>query len=405
MIHLADKYHCTGCAACAQACSHQAIQMIPNTEGFFFPKIDDKICVECGVCSQWCPELHPVSKLDYSIQKSYAFINYEDRKISSSGGAFSLFAKWILDQGGIVFGAAMDEYFAVRHIGISSVDDLNKLRGSKYVQSVIGDSYKQVRECLKNEKKVLFTGTGCQVAGLYAFLKGKRYEGQLITLDLVCHGVPSQAAFSCYLEKLKKIDRSSSGNIDGFRFRKLDSWDYRPAVKFAKSKWHILTLWENAYMNAFFKGIIYRESCYNCSYCNMERIGTCTIADFWGIGKHGVPFSKNVASGVSLVIDNTNLIPKIRSELDKTAYIEERTIEEAVTEQVNLKHPMSRLPERNYAVSLLLDKDVSLKDFARECGLPYKATLKWRLKKAFKDLIYSFRAYNVYKTLIYKIRK
>lgn len=405
MIHLADKYHCTGCAACAQACSHQAIQMIPNTEGFFFPKIDDKICVECGVCSQWCPELHPVSKLNYSIQKSYAFINYEDRKISSSGGAFSLFAKWILDQGGIVFGAAMDEYFAVRHIGISSVDDLNKLRGSKYVQSVIGDSYKQVRECLKNEKKVLFTGTGCQVAGLYAFLKGKRYEGQLITLDLVCHGVPSQAAFSCYLEKLKKIDRSSSRNIDGFRFRKLDSWDYRPAVKFAKSKWHILTLWENAYMNAFFKGIIYRESCYNCSYCNMERIGTCTIADFWGIGKHGVPFSKNVASGVSLVIDNTNLMSKIRSELDKTAYIEERTIEEAVTEQVNLKHPMSRLPERNYAVSLLLDKDVSLKDFARKCGLPYKATLKWRLKKAFKDLIYSFRAYNVYKTLIYKIRK
>ena len=349
--------------------------------------------------------MHPVSKLNYSIQKSYAFINYEDRKISSSGGAFSLFAKWILDQGGIVFGAAMDEYFAVRHIGISSVDDLNKLRGSKYVQSVIGDSYKQVRECLKNEKKVLFTGTGCQVAGLYAFLKGKRYEGQLITLDLVCHGVPSQAAFSCYLEKLKKIDRSSSRNIDGFRFRKLDSWDYRPAVKFAKSKWHILTLWENAYMNAFFKGIIYRESCYNCSYCNMERIGTCTIADFWGIGKHGVPFSKNVASGVSLVIDNTNLMSKIRSELDKTAYIEERTIEEAVTEQVNLKHPMSRLPERNYAVSLLLDKDVSLKDFARKCGLPYKATLKWRLKKAFKDLIYSFRAYNVYKTLIYKIRK
>lgn len=405
MIHLADKYHCTGCAACAQACSHQAIQMTPNAEGFFFPKIDDKICVECGVCSQWCPELHPVSKLNYSIQKSYAFINYEDRKISSSGGAFSLFAKWILDQGGIVFGAAMDEYFAVRHIGISSVDDLNKLRGSKYVQSVIGDSYKQVRECLKNEKKVLFTGTGCQVAGLYAFLKGKRYEGQLITLDLVCHGVPSQAAFSCYLEKLKKIDRSSSRNIDGFRFRKLDSWDYRPAVKFAKSKWHILTLWENAYMNAFFKGIIYRESCYNCSYCNMERIGTCTIADFWGIGKHGVPFSKNVASGVSLVIDNTNLMSKIRSELDKTAYIEERTIEEAVTEQVNLKHPMSRLPERNYAVSLLLDKDVSLKDFARKCGLPYKATLKWRLKKAFKDLIYSFRAYNVYKTLIYKIRK
>lgn len=405
MIQLADKYHCTGCSACAQVCAHQAIQMLPDVEGFFFPKIDDKVCVECGLCSKYCPELHPIAKLDYSVQKSYAFINYEDRKISSSGGAFSLFAKWILCQGGVVFGAAMDEHFVVKHIGISSVDDLNKLRGSKYVQSDIGNSYKQVQACLKNGKKVLFTGTGCQVAGLYAFLKGKRYEGQLITLDLVCHGVPSQAAFSCYLEKLKKIDRSLSGNIDGFQFRKLDSWSIIPAVKFAKLKWHILTLWENAYMNAFFKGIIYRESCYNCSYCNMERIGTCTIADFWGIGKHGVPFLKNVASGVSLVIDNTNLIPKIRSELDKTAYIEERTIEEAMIEQVNLKHPMRRLPEREYAIGLLMAQNVSLQDFAKKCGLSYKPTIKWRLKKVFKDLIYSLGAYNFYKTLIYKIGK
>lgn len=214
-----------------------------------------------------------------------------------------------------------------------------------------------------------------------------------------------QAAFSCYLEKLKKIDRSLSRNIDGFQFRKLDSWSIVPAVKFAKLKWHILTLWENAYMNAFFKGIIYRESCYNCSYCNMERIGTCTIADFWGIGKHGVPFSKNVASGVSLVIDNTNLIPKIRSELDKTAYIEERTIEEAMIEQVNLKHPMRRLPEREYAIGLLMAQNVSLQDFAKKCGLSYKPTIKWRLKKVFKDLIYSLGAYNFYKTLIYKIGK
>ena len=405
MIHLADKSHCTGCSACAEICTHYAIRMLPDEEGFLYPQIDSTICVECGLCTKSCPELYPVARPDGAAQKVYALINYCDRKVSSSGGAFSVFAKWVIGQEGIVFGATMDKRFVVRHIGVETEKDLEQLRGSKYVQSDIGDCYGRVREELKKGRKVLFSGTGCQVAGLYAFLRGKRYEGQLMTLDLVCHGVPSQMAFSSYLEKLQKNDRPSGGNIDGFRFRKLDSWDYRPAVKFAKSEWHILELWKNAYMDAFFKGIIYRESCFHCQYCNMQRIGTCTLADFWEIGKHGRAFSKNVASGVSLVIDNVGILPQIRSEFSQDVYIEERTREEAMGGQVNLKHPVVWLPERDKAVRLLLDKNVSLKDFARECGLPYKPSLKWILKKLFKDLIYTLGLYNVYKSFIYKIGK
>ncbi|MDY4578985.1 MAG: Coenzyme F420 hydrogenase/dehydrogenase, beta subunit C-terminal domain [Anaerobutyricum hallii] len=407
MIKLADKYHCTGCAACAQSCTHAAITMLYDEEGFLQPHIDNDKCVECGLCQKHCPELNHIKRLDYTNQRFYALINDEDCKKSSSGGAFSVFAKWILRQGGIVYGAATTGDFEVKHICVETINELEELRGSKYVQSAIGETYRQIREQLRNNRKVLFSGTGCQVGGLYAFLNGKRYEGLLYTMDLVCHGVPSYGAFKGYLEKIKKI-HSPNGelrNIEGFRFRKLDSWSIVPAVKFSKSKWRILDLSENAFMDAFFKGITFRESCFNCQYCNTQRIGTFTIADFWGIGRHGLKFKRNVSSGVSLLIDNVGLMPSILDELRGMAYIEERPKDEAVCEQVNLKSPMKRLPARNTAVKDLIDPLISLEEFSKRYSLPYKATLKWYVQKVVKDLIYVFGLYNVYKTIIYKFEK
>ena len=238
MIKLVDKYHCTGCASCAQSCGHDAISMQTDNEGFLQPIIDTTKCVECGLCQKHCPELKPIERLAYEQQKYYALIYDQDRKISSSGGAFSVFAKWIISQGGIVYGATINEKFEVKHIGVESAEELSKLRGSKYVQSIIGDTYNEIRNHLRSNRKVLFVGTGCQVGGLYAFLNGKLYEGMLYTLDLVCHGTPSYGAFKSYLSKLEKIDSPNGelGNIKGFRFRKLDSWSIVPAVKFSKSK-------------------------------------------------------------------------------------------------------------------------------------------------------------------------
>lgn len=407
MIRLADKYHCTGCAACAQSCGHDAISMKTDNEGFLQPIIDTTKCVECGLCQKHCPELQPIERLGYEQQKYYALIYDHDRKISSSGGAFSVFAKWIISQGGIVYGATINENFEVKHIGVKSTEELSKLRGSKYVQSIIGDTYKKIRNHLRTNRKVLFVGTGCQVGGLYAFLNGKRYDGLLYTLDLVCHGTPSYGAFKSYLSKLEKIDSPNGelGNIKGFRFRKLDSWSIVPAVKFTKSKWRILNLSENAFMDAFFKGITFRESCFNCQYCNAERVGTFTIADFWGIGRHGLNFKRNVASGVSLVIDNTGLMSSIIDELRSMAYIEERPKEEAICEQVNLKNPMKRLDVRDSAVLDMIDPNISLEDYAKKYQLPYKATMKWRIQKIVKDVIYAFGLYNVYKTKLYKFGK
>lgn len=407
MIQLCLKESCTGCGACMQSCNHGAIIMRYDNEGFLLPIIDKAKCVDCGLCQNHCPELRPIERLDYEKQKYYALIYDQDRKISSSGGAFSVFAKWIISQGGIVYGATINEKFEVRHIGVESTGELNKLRGSKYVQSIIGDTYKDIRNHLRSNRKVLFVGTGCQVGGLYSFLNGKRYEGLLYTLDLVCHGTPSYGAFKSYLSKLEKniSPNGEVGAIRDFRFRKLDSWSIVPSVKFTKSNWRMLNLSENAFMDAFFKGITFRECCFNCQYCNTKRIGTFTIADFWGIGRHGLPFKRNVSSGVSLVIDNTGLMPSIIDELRGMVYIEERPKEEAICEQVNLKNPMKRLAVRDSAVLDMIDPNFSLKEYAKKYQLPYKATMKWRIQKIVKDVIYAFGLYNVYKTIIYKFGK
>lgn len=407
MIQLCLKESCTGCGACMQSCNHGAITMRYDSEGFLLPIIDKAKCVDCGLCQKHCPELNPIERLDYEKQKYYALIYDQDRKISSSGGAFSVFAKWIISQGGIVYGATINEKFEVRHIGVESTGELNKLRGSKYVQSIIGDTYKDIRNHLRSNRKVLFVGTGCQVGGLYSFLNGKRYEGLLYTLDLVCHGTPSYGAFKSYLSKLEKniSPNGEVGAIRDFRFRKLDSWSIVPSVKFTKSDWRMLNLSENAFMDAFFKGITFRECCFNCQYCNTKRIGTFTIADFWGIGRHGLPFKCNVSSGVSLVIDNTGLMPSIIDKLRGMVYIEERPKEEAICEQVNLKNPMKRLAVRDSAVLDMIDPNFSLKEYAKKYQLPYKATMKWRIQKIVKDVIYAFGLYNVYKTIIYKFGK
>lgn len=407
MIQLCLKESCTGCGACMQSCNHGAIIMRYDNEGFLLPIIDKAKCVDCGLCQNHCPELRPIERLDYEKQKYYALIYDQDRKISSSGGAFSVFAKWIISQGGIVYGATINEKFEVKHIGVESTGELNNLRGSKYVQSIIGDTYKDIRNHLRSNRKVLFVGTGCQVGGLYSFLNGKRYEGLLYTLDLVCHGTPSYGAFKSYLSKLEKniSPNGEVGAIRDFRFRKLDSWSIVPSVKFTKSNWRMLNLSENAFMDAFFKGITFRECCFNCQYCNTKRIGTFTIADFWGIGRHGLPFKRNVSSGVSLVIDNTGLMPSIIDELRGMVYIEERPKEEAICEQVNLKNPMKRLAVRDSAVLDMIDPNFSLKEYAKKYQLPYKATMKWRIQKIVKDVIYAFGLYNVYKTIIYKFGK
>ena len=404
MIKLASNTECTGCSSCYNCCPRSAISMIEDSEGFLLPQIDTDLCIECGLCEKRCPVLHPLNT-DNHGQKAYAVINNLDRQKSSSGGAFSLFARYVLKYGGVVFGVTIDENLQVFHKKIDKVEELENLRGSKYVQSVIGRVYHDVKQELYGGKKVLFCGTPCQVAGLYAFL-GNRHEEKLITLDFVCHGVPNQCVFDAYLKKIKKSKRLLvQGNIVGFRFRKLDCWDYRPAVKFSKSSWQMLIQEDNVYMSAFFRGLTYRECCFRCKYANLNRVGDFTIADFWGIGRHGRTFKKNVASGVSLVLDNRDKLPSFISEFKKYAYIEERDIFEAVEENGSLKCPVKRSEKRNSSVKDMLDENMSLYDYAIKYNLMKKENIIYYISTYLKNLIYTLGLYNVYKTISYKFGK
>lgn len=400
MIELASPKSCTACQACVNVCPKHSISMNPDKEGFLQPVINREMCIECGTCQRKCPALNDL-RFTPKEQRAYAMISNQDRTLSSSGGAFSVFSRMILNQGGIVFGATLDKNLQCRHIGIEDVSDLFRLRGAKYVQSDVGVTFLEIKKNLMKNRKVLFSGTPCQVAGLYSYL-GKRYDDLLVTFDLICHGVPNQQTFNSYLNKLASAKQKK---VTDFQFRKMDSWSIIPSVKYNKGKWERLDLWENAYMDAFFKGITFRESCFNCKYCNLNRQGTFTIADFWGVGGGSLPFKKNIAQGVSLVIDNQGKMSGYIDEISQLAYIEERPLSEAVEKQHNLKLPMQRCPERNFAIRLMLDDNVSLFEFAKQCGLPHKKTIKHFFVRTVKNMIDRLGLYNLYKTVSYKMGK
>ena len=356
MPQLAEYKDCTGCSACANVCAHSAIIMKANQEGFLYPDIDDSLCVQCSLCEQVCPILKVIPTGNTETPKVFAMWHNQDRTVSSSGGAFSALARNVLAQGGKVFGAAFDEDLNLRHISISSTDELSLLRGSKYVQSNIGSTLKEVKKLLIGEKPVLYCGTPCQIAGLKSFLR-KPYSN-LLTLDLVCHGVPSSKIFQSYLNKLQK--ELNIEKIQNYEFRRLKGWGFSPSVKI-EEKIKKLYGTDNLYMEAFSASALFRESCYHCPFAKLPREGDCSIADFWGIGRHGIPFKYDVMKGVSLILVNNkqgeDAIKKLQD-----SFVMERDLKEALIENHNINHPSERHPYRDEVIKDFLSENISLSE-------------------------------------------
>ena len=286
MKRVYKKKSCCGCEACANICPKQAITMEPDRYGFVYPVINNNLCIDCRLCKKVCAfqNIPVTSDVPMAV---YAAVNRNKQiiKNSSSGGIFGALASIVLEKNGIVFGCAWNHDMNPEHICIDKLSDLSKLQGSKYVQSRINNTYIKVQEQLRNEKYVLFTGTPCQVAALKSFL-GKDYDN-LITADLICHGVPSQAFFNDYINHL---EAKYNGKCIDINFRdKSNGWSLMVKLTYIKnSKKYEKKIPNSAsyYYNYFLNGYIYRDSCYNCKYAGGTRQGDFTMGDYWGIEKH-----------------------------------------------------------------------------------------------------------------------
>lgn len=326
MPKIIDLKDCSGCHACFSVCSKECIRMEENAEGFLYPLIDTNKCIDCGLCEKVCPVLKDAEEKE-NVSKAYACYNLDEetRMKSSSGGIFTLIAEKIIDMGGAVFGAAFDEDFNVKHICVKSKDDLSALRGSKYVQSTIGNTFIQAKEMLNDGRVVLFTGTPCQIDGFLSFL-GKKYDN-LYTQDLICHGAPSPGIWRKYMAFREE---KAASKIKKMFFRlKENGWkSYSVQFQFANCTEYKQIFSGDLFMNGFLKDLYLRHSCYNCHSKSLKRNSDITLADFWGVEKVAPDMFDN--KGTSLVFVNSDKGKELFEEIKGNINFKEVNINEAV---------------------------------------------------------------------------
>lgn len=286
-----EKKECCGCAACVSICPKAAISIIKDETGSYFPEIDEMLCINCGVCKKVCDfQKKDENQFGQKVIKAYGAASKDEslKRKSASGGMFAQLAKVCLENGGVVYGAAMlfeNDKLVVRHIQVDNINKLHLIQGSKYVQSNIGDTYQKVKKDLLVNKKVLFSGTPCQVAALKSFLK-KDYEN-LYTVDIVCHGVSTQQLFQEYISLIENREKIK---ITNFAFRdKSVGWGLDAKYKY-KTKRSVgskgLYYKLSSFYSYYLKAVTYRENCYYCKYSCESRVGDITLGDFWGVEKN-----------------------------------------------------------------------------------------------------------------------
>lgn len=360
-MKLAKNDRCTGCFACVNICPKHCISIVEDDEGFLQPAADEKICVECGLCQEVCPELCVAENKNYRQPLAVAAIDKtkENLKMSTSGGFFGVLASYVIENGGCIYGAAFESDFkSVRCQKAESPEELQKLRATKYVQSNIGTSLQDVKRELEKGRLVLFSATACHIAGLKAFCR-KDYPN-LITLDLICHGVPSPGVYRKYCNNLETIFGES---IRNFCFRpKNYIWKAifpPPRVSFRTSE-EELRGEHNSYMQGFLANLYLRKPCYDCKYAKFPRTADFTIGDFWGIEEDS-NFTPDTKNGVSCVLLNNEKAEK---------YFE------AISAQVEWKtEPLELVIRRNSRVSNGKRKPTALKH--REAFYKYYAQNDW----------------------------
>lgn len=348
MIEIKDPADCCGCTACASICAHEAITMKPDALGFLYPEVDKEKCVDCGLCEKVCAfNDHYDTSLNLEKPIAYGARHKDMNEVetSRSGAAFIAISDYILEQGGVVYGAGYADHFRVVHKRATTKEERDEFKGSKYVQSDMTGVFRQVKKDLRDGLTVLFSGTPCQTSGLNSYV-GKRLRENLFLVDIVCHGVPSPYMWRDYIAYLEKKQGSPIVWVN-FRDKQKYGWAaHHETFKFKTGGGKM------SFSYLFYQHIMFRKSCGKCHFANIKRPSDITLADFWGIEKISPNFNKD-NKGCSLVFLNTDkgklLFDKIKDRMDVIPV----TIEDSL--QPNLCKP-SKLPYK---------RDVFERDYAR----------------------------------------
>lgn len=369
MIKLCNKDECTGCCACQSICPKDAISMSIDKFGFRHPQINHELCIQCKRCIKVCPSMNDLNK--NNIIRTFASLTKNSKMYhdSTSGGIATAISEYFIDNDGVVYGASFDSKMHLKHIRIKNKNDLYKIQGSKYIQSDISEVYASIKNDIQSTI-VLFIGTPCQVSGLSLYFKNNIHKRNLYLISFICGGVPSEKFL---FESIK----SNQSQINNIKFRQgplYGLWIH------SKSKKEIYIKRDNSnFYRGFDKKIILRESCYNCNFATLERIGDITIGDFWGL-KYG-DFIKYINSGVSIIVTSTEKGDSLINKLSKYLDLEPHKIEETIKDNPRI---VSK-PSKSFK-QLIFRKLYPILGFNTSINLILGLTyLKYSIKNYFKQ--------------------
>lgn len=336
MIQITSPSDCCGCTACASVCAHNAITMQPDALGFLYPTVDTDKCTECGLCEKVCA-FHDKYDKSLNLPEPIAYgarhKRAEEVETSRSGAAFIAMSDYVLQRGGVVYGAGYTDHFRVTHKRAVTKEQRNEFKGSKYVESDLKDTFRQVKKDLREGLTVLFSGTPCQTAGLHSFI-GDKLRANLILVDIVCHGVPSPYIWRDYIKQLEEEKKGEVVYVD-FREKQQCGWRaHKEAFRFEGCENEKVIRGSFTYL--FYKHIIFRHSCGACKYTNLQRPSDITIADFWGWEKTHPTINAD-DKGLSLVICNTGKGEQLFEAIKEEMNVIPAKIQDCM--QPSLRHP------------------------------------------------------------------
>lgn len=382
MINITNPAECCGCTACANICNHEAISMMPDALGFLYPVVDNSKCTNCGLCETICSfNEHYDTSLNLEAPLTFGARQKDINEVmkSRSGAVFAAMSDYVLDNDGVVYGAGYTDHFMVKHKRATTKDERDEFRGSKYVQSDLNVVFRQVKQDLKENRLVLFSGTACQISGLRSYI-GNKLRENLILIDIVCHGVPSPYIWRDYIAYLERKNNDTIVSLN-FRDKARYGWNmHKETFIFSKDSE------SKTFKYLFYKSLYFRKSCYSCHFANTRRPSDITLADYWGVEKN-LPNINADNKGCNLILANTCKGFKLFEAIKEKLNFSEVSLKSSL--QPNLQHPSDMPVQRDQ-----FEKDYTRKGFEYvyfkygEEGLRYKINIvKERLKIKLRQIL------------------